>query len=445
MEEETRTLAEEVGLLRMQVDALSPDAATGWRRPVPGSARRLMSPRPADQCLLPTAGPTGRLPHLAPLDGLRAIAVAAVMAFHTGASWAVGGFLGVDVFFVLSGFLITVLLLKEWQRRTQVSLRRFYARRALRLLPAVTLMCAVILVIGPVGTGAAARNALWKAVAGTMFYFQNWQQAFHLIPILQLTDHTWSLAIEEQFYLVWPTLLIATLLLARRAGRDPLNAALIVALTLAAASAIEKIVLWSGPGSQARIYYGTDTRADPLLIGAALGICYVSGALDRLRRFLPALAPVALLVIVITFGFAHDNSPRLYQGGLTAFALASAVLIGGMALAPGSPARARARRSSAGLARARLLRRLPLALAGLPVPAPGPARPVVGADPVRAHRSHARCGDDLLLRRRAPAAAAAAPVRSPGGCAARCCGGRHRSASRGRRCRRGRLVRCPAR
>ena len=279
-------------------------------------------------------GLTGRLPHLAPLDGLRAIAVAAVMAFHTGASWAVGGFLGVDVFFVLSGFLITVLLLMEWQRRSQVSLRRFYARRALRLLPAVTLMCVVILVIGPVGTGAAARNALWKAVAGTMFYFQNWQQAFHLIPILQLTDHTWSLAIEEQFYLVWPTLLIATLLLARRAGRDPLKAALIVALTLAAASAIEKIVLWSGPGSQARIYYGTDTRADPLLIGAALGICYVSGALERLRRFLPALAPVALLVIVVTFGFVHDSSPRLYQGGLTAFAVASAVLIGGMALAP---------------------------------------------------------------------------------------------------------------
>jgi peptidoglycan/LPS O-acetylase OafA/YrhL len=279
----------------------------------------------------------GRLAHLAPLDGLRAIAVAAVMAFHTGAGWAVGGFLGVDVFFVLSGFLITVLLLKEWQRRTRVSLRRFYARRALRLLPAVTLMCVVILIIGPVGTGVAARDALWKAVAGTMFYFQNWQQAFHLIPILQLTDHTWSLAIEEQFYLVWPTVLIATLLLARRAGRDPLRAALIVALTLAAASAIEKIVLWSGPGSMARVYYGTDTRADSLLIGAALGISYVSGGLERLRRFLPALAPVALLVIMVTFGFAHDNSARLYQGGLTAFALASAVLIGGLALTPTSP------------------------------------------------------------------------------------------------------------
>jgi peptidoglycan/LPS O-acetylase OafA/YrhL len=279
-----------------------------------------------------------RLPHLAPLDGLRAIAVAAVMAFHTGAGWAVGGFLGVDVFFVLSGFLITVLLVREFQRRSRVSLPRFYARRALRLLPAVTLMCAVVLVIGPVGTGIAARNALWKAVAGTIFYFQNWQQAYHLIPILQLTDHTWSLAIEEQFYLVWPTLLIATLLIARRLGRDPLRAALFVAIALAAVSAIEKIVMWSGSGSMARLYYGTDTRADSLLIGAAVGICYVSGRLAPMRRALTTLAPVALLIIVITFGFAHDNSARLYQdGGLTAFALASAVLIGGVALEPGSP------------------------------------------------------------------------------------------------------------
>ncbi len=279
-----------------------------------------------------------RLPHLAPLDGLRAVAVAAVMAFHTGAGWAIGGFLGVDVFFVLSGFLITTLIVKEWQRRNAVSLRRFYARRALRLLPAVTLMCAIVLILGPLNPGTQARNALWKAVAGTMFYFQNWQQAFHLIPILQLTDHTWSLAIEEQFYMVWPTLLLGSLMLARRMGWEPLRTALIVAVALAAVSAVEKVVLWSGPGSQPRIYYGTDTRADSLLIGAAVGICYVSGGLGRVRRWLPALAPVALLVIVITFGFAHDNSARLYRdGGLTAFALASAVVIGGLALAPGSP------------------------------------------------------------------------------------------------------------
>jgi peptidoglycan/LPS O-acetylase OafA/YrhL len=293
------------------------------------------TPTAAGPGAVENATPPGRFAHLAPLDGLRAIAVAAVMAFHTGAGWAVGGFLGVDVFFVLSGFLITVLLVKEWQRRGTVSLRRFYARRALRLLPAVALLCAFLLIVGPVGTGAAARNALWKAVAGTLFYFQNWQQAFHLIPILQLTDHTWSLAIEEQFYLVWPALLIGAMFLARRRGRHPLRAALALALVLAAVSALLKIVMWSGAGSQARIYYGTDTRADSLLIGAALAIAYAGGWLERARRQLPMLAPVAMLIIIVTFGFAHDNSSRLYQdGGLTAFALVCGVLIGGLVLAP---------------------------------------------------------------------------------------------------------------
>jgi peptidoglycan/LPS O-acetylase OafA/YrhL len=293
------------------------------------------TPTAAGPGAVENATPPGRFAHLAPLDGLRAIAVAAVMAFHTGAGWAVGGFLGVDVFFVLSGFLITVLLVKEWQRRGTVSLRRFYARRALRLLPAVALLCAFLLIVGPVGTGAAARNALWKAVAGTLFYFQNWQQAFHLIPILQLTDHTWSLAIEEQFYLVWPALLIGAMFLARRRGRHPLRAALALALVLAAVSALLKIVMWSGADSQARIYYGTDTRADSLLIGAALAIAYAGGWLERARRQLPMLAPVAMLIIIVTFGFAHDNSSRLYQdGGLTAFALVCGVLIGGLVLAP---------------------------------------------------------------------------------------------------------------
>jgi peptidoglycan/LPS O-acetylase OafA/YrhL len=281
-----------------------------------------------------------RLRHLAPLDGLRALAVCAVMAFHTGAGWAVGGFLGVDVFFVLSGFLITVLLVKEWQRRGTVSLRRFYARRALRLLPAVLLLCAFLLIVGPVGTGVAARNALWKGVAGTLFYFQNWQQALGLLPLFQLTDHTWSLAIEEQFYLVWPALLLAAIFLARRRGHEPLRAALILALTLAATSALLRVVLWSGVSSEVRLYYGTDTRADSLLIGAALGIAYTSGRLERLdwlRRLLPALAPLALLAIFATFGFAHRDSSRLYLGGLTVFALICAILIGGIALAPAGP------------------------------------------------------------------------------------------------------------
>ena len=260
------------------------------------------------------------------------------MAFHTGAGWAVGGFLGVDVFFVLSGFLITVLLVAEWQRRGRVSLRRFYARRALRLLPAVVVVCTLLLILGPVGTGAAARNALWKGVAGTLFYFANWQQAFGLLPLFQLTDHTWSLAIEEQFYLVWPPVLLLTLWLAgRRRARDPLRVVMVVAIALAAASALLKMALWSGVGSEARLYYGTDTRADSLLIGCAIGIAYATGRLTALRRPLALLAPVALLGILVTFGYVERADAALYLGGLTAFALVVGVLIAGVALEPAGP------------------------------------------------------------------------------------------------------------
>jgi peptidoglycan/LPS O-acetylase OafA/YrhL len=237
---------------------------------------------------------------------------------------------------VLSGFLISGLLVAEWERRSQVSLRRFYARRALRLLPAVLALCAVLLVVGPVASGVDARNALWKGVAGTVFYFANWQQAFGLLPLFQLTDHTWSLAIEEQFYIVWPPVLLLTLAWARRRGFDPVRAAVTVALTLAAASAVLRLALWHGASSVDRLYFGTDTRADSLLIGAALGLAFATGRLEWARRLLPALAPWALVAILLIFGFVHRSDPALYQGGLTGIAILVAILIGGVALAPDS-------------------------------------------------------------------------------------------------------------
>jgi peptidoglycan/LPS O-acetylase OafA/YrhL len=238
---------------------------------------------------------------------------------------------------VLSGFLISGLLVAEWQRRQQVSLRRFYARRALRLLPAVLLVCAVLLIIGPVASGVDARNALWKGVAGTVFYFANWQQAFGALPLFQLTDHTWSLAIEEQFYIVWPPVLLLTLTWARRRGFDPVRAAVTVALLLAAVSALLRLALWHGASSVDRLYFGTDTRADSLLIGAALGLAFATGRLVWARRLLPALAPWALVAILLIFGFAHRSDAALYQGGLTGIAVLVAILIGGVALSTDSP------------------------------------------------------------------------------------------------------------
>jgi peptidoglycan/LPS O-acetylase OafA/YrhL len=268
------------------------------------------------------------------------VAVAAVIAFHTGAGWAVGGFLGVDLFFVLSGFLITTLLVGEWQRRAHVSLRRFYARRALRLLPAVLFLCVVLLIAGPVASGAAAEHALWKGVAGTVFYFANWQQALGMLPLFQLTDHTWSLAIEEQFYLIWPPLLVAVFTWSRRRGRDPFRTALTVAGTLIVVALVVRIVLWHAvPAADrlARVYYGTDTRADSLLVGAAFGIAYATGRLHALRTLLSGLAPLALVAIVVFFGFVDRPDAWLNQWGYTVVALTAAVLIAGVALDVTSP------------------------------------------------------------------------------------------------------------
>ena len=133
-----------------------------------------------------------------------------MLAFHTGAGWAVGGFLGVDLFFVLSGFLITVLLVNEWQRRRadQPAALLRPPRAAAAARPSA-LMCAVLLIVGPVAHRRRRAQRALERRRRHVFYFANWQQAFGLLPLFQLTDHTWSLAIEEQFYLVWPPLLLA--------------------------------------------------------------------------------------------------------------------------------------------------------------------------------------------------------------------------------------------
>jgi peptidoglycan/LPS O-acetylase OafA/YrhL len=256
--------------------------------------------------------------------------VAAVLCFHTGANWAVGGYIGVDVFFVLSGFLITTLLLREYERQKHIALGRFYARRALRLLPAVFAVCAFVLIHGPQLPGAVNVRGLHNGVIGTVFYFSNWQAAFNLLPLYTLTEHTWSLAIEEQFYLFWPPIL--ALLLWRRFGERKL---LTVLAVLALGSAIWRGVLWSGGASQFRVYYGSDVRADALLIGCALAVLRYYGRLpSRISRAaLPAGATLVAFVVLVRL-----SDGWLYYGGLTLAALATAFLIAALVVAPDSAA-----------------------------------------------------------------------------------------------------------
>src|SRR6202167_1993157 len=208
------------------------------------------------------------------LDGLRGLAVIAVIAFHEQLSAFPGGFLGVDVFFVLSGYLITDLLTAHWSQYGRLDLRGFWARRARRLLPALAVLLVVVTaataVIEPAQL-AALRSALLAAVT----YSSNWWQAlahhsyftqFGPPPPLQ---HQWSLAIEEQFYLVWPLLLIVILKTCRsrhlRAG---------LAWSGAALSALTMALVYVPGGDPSRVYYGTDTHASALFIGSALALTW---------------------------------------------------------------------------------------------------------------------------------------------------------------------------
>ncbi len=264
------------------------------------------------------------------LDGLRAVAVLSVMAFHFGASWAPGGFLGVDMFFVLSGYLITSLLVVEWDRTSTVQFAAFWARRARRLLPALFLVLIAIsiwaaLTVHSDQLGTIRWDSIW-----TLFYGANWrfissgQSYFDLFRDPSPLRHTWSLAIEEQFYLVWP--IVAFLCLWAARGRRWLLAA-----TCTVGIAISTVLMarWYQSGDPSRSYYGTDTRAGQLLLGALLALVLLAwsprgrGA----RRGLQAAGLLAAAFCVWAFVSVEDRESWLYHGGFLLFAAATALVV----------------------------------------------------------------------------------------------------------------------
>jgi len=271
-----------------------------------------------------------RLPYLPAVDGLRAVAVAAVVVFHLGAAWLGGGFLGVDVFLVISGYLITSLLLAEHETRGRIDLVRFWLRRARRLLPALFLVMAVSLaamvVLHP---DEVAR--LRGAVLASLAYVTNWYFVFADVPYFEqfgrpsLLLHLWSLAVEEQFYLVWPPLLAIGLALVGR------RVVLALAIAGTAGSAALAWWLFAPFTGTDRIYYGTDTRAVGLLAGVVLALVLpaarlapVSPARRRATDALGLAAAAALAVILVRL---DETGARLYQGGFLVTAVVTAVLI----------------------------------------------------------------------------------------------------------------------
>jgi len=269
------------------------------------------------------------------IDALRAVAVLAVFFYHAGVGWMPGGFLGVDVFFVISGYLITSLLLAERRRDGRIALRRFWARRARRLLPAVGVLVAVTMVVAAILAPERIDQLRGDAIA-SLAYVANWhfvldqQPYFDQFQRPSLFRHLWSLSVEEQFYLFWPLAFAAGM---RLAGRRRL---LVGVLAGALASLALAWVLFD-PHNASRAYYGTDTHAAGLLLGVALALVWNPAELRRdspSRWFGPtldALGALALGYLVIAFLDVHDYDLGLFHGGYLWISLSTAVLIGVLA------------------------------------------------------------------------------------------------------------------
>jgi peptidoglycan/LPS O-acetylase OafA/YrhL len=271
-----------------------------------------------------------RLPHIAALDGIRALAVGGVLLYHGGVTWVPGGFLGVDVFFVLSGFLITSLLLAETRASGgAIDLKRFWIRRARRLLPAAFLLIAVCVVVAVAFLPDGDRTR--DDALASLVYLNNWHQVgidasyFEAFGRPSLLQHLWSLSVEEQFYLVWP-LLLGLLLRRGRAVAAAVTAAGVVGSVVAMA-------LLFHPGTDpTRVYFGTDTHAFGLLLGALLAFAWPLGGFRReprpgARRLLDAGAVLGLAGILALMATVHDFDPLTYRGGIALASLATVLLI----------------------------------------------------------------------------------------------------------------------
>jgi peptidoglycan/LPS O-acetylase OafA/YrhL len=272
------------------------------------------------------------------LDGLRALAVLAVIAYHLKLGWAQGGLLGVGIFFTLSGYLITDLLLAQQSATGRLAMLRFWQRRARRLLPALFVMLAVV--AGWVALFQRSQlPALRGATAAALGYVSNWwltaQSASYFARFgpPSTLGHLWSLAVEEQFYLIWPWLLLAGLYLTRAKGDASRRRRLAGgSLLLAAVSAILMAALYHPGYDPTRVYDGTDTRAFALVIGAALAFLQPSRLMPaqpgRARRLLQDGAGAAgLIVIAMLIWRTGQYSPFLYRGGMVLLSLATAAVV----------------------------------------------------------------------------------------------------------------------
>ena len=265
--------------------------------------------------------PPFKLTYRPALDGLRGLAIIGVFAHHAQVPFLAGGFIGVDVFFVLSGFLITALLLQEAEETRRISLRSFYVRRALRLLPALAVLLGALVLV-PRAFGMTRTDAALVSTVSAL-YASNWVRAFDVLD-LEVLSHTWSLSIEEQFYLLWPPVVAVAVALGLRR-----RWLMLVAVAGIAEATIARSVLWTTDESWRRLYNGLDTRIDTLLIGALGALVLASlPSLGVLRgRGFRAIALAAALVLGVAMHVGRIDAHAMYFGIGTLVSLCAALVV----------------------------------------------------------------------------------------------------------------------
>jgi peptidoglycan/LPS O-acetylase OafA/YrhL len=289
------------------------------------------------------------------LDGLRAFALLIIMGYHFGLGWLQGGFFSLDIFYVLSGYLITGLLLSEYRKRGRIKLSAFWLRRARRLLPALLIVLVVVALVVRLAEPAGLYPDLRMSSLSALFYFSNWWQIaasgnyFVATGAVYPLTHTWSLAVEEQFYLVWPLVAFAVMHFSRVFARG-VRVLLVLSVAGAVGSALEMAFLYSPTTNITRLYFGTDTHAQSILVGSVLAC---SMTIIQMRRGKEGMAPAAssptlrgLMIVLGLAGFAgtltltytfQGTAAFDYRGGFMLSALSAAAIIIAAVCVPGGP------------------------------------------------------------------------------------------------------------
>ncbi|WP_230314481.1 acyltransferase family protein [Candidatus Contendibacter odensensis] len=298
----------------------------GWHAVLSTRARVTLNSRPSSVEDVRMTQRRSKLGYVSELDGLRGAAILGVMGFHADTPFLKGCFIGVDIFFVLSGFLITTLLIQEFDESGSVSLKNFYMRRVLRLGPALIALLIVFCLasFAVLSEEKASRN--YVDVIISLAYLSNWARAFSIHPP-DFLGHTWSLSIEEQFYIAWPIILLTILRVSKKRPH-----VVIIAATIALLSWIFRVYLSINSAPPERLYNGLDTRADTLMVGCTLGLWLSSGlatekAKKILQKHLVVIAPISMVFLLAVSTLSYWRDPWMYYFGFVIVELLTTALV----------------------------------------------------------------------------------------------------------------------